>query len=132
MRLELTFFVGWVLLAAYSVSAQVNPVLQQISEALKSGDATKVGEFFNKQLELNFDDDKAIYSKNQAEIVLKDFLQKNPPVRFEILHQGAAKEGRLYAIGKYQSNKKTFTVYVLLKQVDTGFKIDTLDFAQDN
>jgi hypothetical protein len=111
--------------------AQTNPTLLQIAEAFKSGDAEKVAVFFNTQVELNFDDEKANYSKNQAEVLLKEFLTKNKPTSFEYVHQGTAKEGRLYAIAKYKTQKLSFNVYILLKQVSGSYKIDTLDFSND-
>ncbi len=127
------YFLLLIQISTYSVdNLQVSPVLQQIAEAFKNNEPDKIASFFNTQIELNFDDDKASYGKNQAEILLKEFMKKNPPKGFEYLHQGTAKEGRLYAISKYKTQQHSFNIYILLKQVSGVYKIDTLDFSSEN
>jgi len=64
-------------------------------------------------------------------MILKEFFKKFPPVDYENVHLGKAKDGALYySIGNYIHSKGIFKVYTLIKQVDGIFLIDTLDFSE--
>src|SRR5690606_42106188 len=99
--------------------------------ALKTGSSRELVKEFSDNVELSFDGEKSNYSKSQAEFVLKDFFKKYPPVDFQYIHQGSSKEGLKYAIGKYSYNGGSFRVYILIKQFNGNFLIDTLDFSKE-
>ena len=86
----------------------------KITEALKKGDAKSLAVYFNKSVELVILDKENIYSKEQAELVVKDFFKKYPPSGFEVQHNGGPEEAK-YSIGIYKSGDKKFRVYYLLK-----------------
>ena len=106
-------------------------VLQSSNAALRIGSAKELARYFNSMVELGFDGNKSSYSQTQAEFVLKDFFSKNAPVNFEIIHQGASKEGVRYAIGKYSHKGGSYRVYMLIKQVRGQYVIDTIDFTRE-
>ena len=112
------------------VKAQTE-VLQSTNAALRIGSAKELARYFNNMVELGFDGNKSSYSQTQAEFVLKDFFNKNTPTGFEIIHQGASKEGLRYAIGKYTHKSGSFRVYMLIKQNKGIYLIDTLDFTRE-
>lgn len=89
----------------------------KITEALKKGDAKTLSTYFNKSVELVILDKENIYSKEQAELVVKDFFKKYPPSGFEVQHNGGPEEAK-YSIGIYKSDDKKFRVYYLLKTAD--------------
>lgn len=102
-----------------------------IRAAIKAGSAKELSKYLNDMVELNFDGDKASYSKTQAEFVLKDFFKKYPPQDFQYIHQGSSKEGLKYAIGKYSFQGGTYRVYLLIKPQKGNFFIDQLDFSKE-
>jgi len=106
-------------------------VINNAKTALKSGSSKELSRYCNKMVELNFDGEKSSYSKTQAEFVLRDFFKKHPPTDFEYIHQGASKEGLKYAIGKYTYSNGSFRVYMLVKQFNGNYLIDTLDFSKE-
>ena len=112
------------------VKAQTE-VLQSTNAALRIGSAKELARYFNNMVELGFDGNKSSYSQTQAEFVLKDFFNKNTPTGFEIIHQGASKEGLRYAIGKYSHKGGSYRVYMLLKQNRGTYVIDTIDFTRE-
>ena len=99
--------------------------------AIKSGSSKELSSYCNKVVELNFDGDKSTYSKTQAEFVLRDFFKKYPPTNYEYIHQGASREGLRYTIGKYSYDTGSFRVYMLIKEFNDDFLIDTLDFSKE-
>lgn len=105
--------------------------VSDIRAAIKAGSAKELSKYLNSMVELNFDGDKASYSKTQAEFVLKDFFKKYPPQDFQYIHQGSSKEGLKYAIGKYSYQGGTYRVYLLIKPQKGNFLIDQLDFSKE-
>ena len=57
-----------------------------------------------------------VYSKAQAELVVKDFFEKNRPKTFTIIHKGSSPEKTQYAIGNLvTANGRTFRVSFYIK-----------------
>ena len=55
-----------------------------------------------------------IYSKNQAELIIRDFFKKHPPTGFDILHKGGKVSSR-YAIGNLSTSNGKFRITILIK-----------------
>jgi len=102
----------------------------EIVSSFNSGNAAKLSQYFNQTIELTFFEKEEIYSKTQAEIILRDFFAKNPPKQFKILHEGG-KESSKYAIGQYISNTKTFRITFLLKTINSKVFIHQLRIEND-
>ncbi|SFC01229.1 protein of unknown function [Flexibacter flexilis DSM 6793] len=118
------------LLVSFGAMAQ-DEVVESARTAIKSGGAKELSRILNDGAEVGIDGQKANYSRTQVEFVLKDFFKKYPPVDFAYIHQGASKEGLKYAIGKYTSDKGSFRVYFVIKQIKGHYVIDTLDFSKE-
>ena len=94
-------------------------VYDDIANSIRSGDAHHLATFFNSTIDLTIMDSENVYSKAQAELILKDFFSKNHPKSFNILHKGSSPEGTQYAIGQFIStNGKTFRTSFYFKNND--------------
>ncbi len=134
MKLILTKLVlfGWFLLAATPGRAQAADQLPPVRSALASGSSRELARFLAPSVEVGFDDDKQSYNATQAELVMRNFFVKNPPVSFDIVHQGASNEGIPYAIGSYVARTGgTYRVFIKLKPKTSAPVIDTLDFTRE-
>jgi hypothetical protein len=87
-----------------------------IAESFKKGNARELARHFNNNIELVILDNEDVYSKSQAELILRDFFSANNPVDFKLLHQGG-KETR-FAICNLETKNGDFRIYFLLKQKD--------------
>ena len=85
-----------------------------VVSALKSGNAKELAKYFNSNIDLTIIDKQDIYSKTQAEIILKEFFGKNIPSNFTVMHQGG-KEGSKYVIGNLVTSTGTYRVSLFLK-----------------
>ncbi|RLD46286.1 MAG: DUF4783 domain-containing protein [Bacteroidetes bacterium] len=104
-------------LIIFSVSSfGLNPDDGAIISAIKSGNSVAVSKYFNSNVELSILDNEDVYSKSQAQIILKDFFAKHKVISFKVLHQGG-KNGSNYLIGNLVTSNGTFRVYYLLKKV---------------
>ena len=52
-------------------------IIDNIGNAIKSGSSKEVAKFFDSSVEITIQDKESVYSKVQAEMVLKDFFSKN-------------------------------------------------------
>jgi hypothetical protein len=93
-------------------------IYDDIANAIRNGDSRQLSSFFGNNIDLTITDQENVYSKAQAELILKDFFSKNPPKTFNILHKGASPEGIQYAIGNLvTTNGKSFRTSFYVKSV---------------
>lgn len=102
-----------------------------IVNSLKTGNAKELAKHFNANIDLTLIDKQEIYSKTQAELILKEFFSKNVPSNFTIIHQGE-KEGSKYVIGNLTTSKGTFRVSLFLKSQDNTQVIHQLRIESGN
>ena len=114
-----------------NLHAQSEEIINNGKMALKTGSSKELSKYFNDIVELSLDGEKGSYNKSHAEIRLKEFFKKYAPVDFQYIHQGSSKEGLKYAIGKYTYNGGSFRVYILIKQFNKNYFIDTLEFNKE-
>lgn len=104
---------------------------QPVVEALKTGNTSTLSDFFSSSIELAILDQEDIYSKQQAELIVKNFFSKHMPTGFVILHKGG-KEGSQYAIGNMTTSSGTFRVTLLIKMSNNKPFIHQLRFEEGN
>jgi hypothetical protein len=85
-----------------------------ISAATRSGDAAALASYFNTKIEMVLPDQSGVYSKEQAQFLIKDFFDKHPPTSFQIIHQGE-RENATFAIGRYNYNGGQYRLVFLTK-----------------
>ncbi len=118
------------LLTVGSVTAKAD-ILADIGNAIRSGDARSVARYFSTTVDLTILQQEEVYSKAQAEQVLRDFFTKNTPRTFELIHKGVSKEGAKYAIGKLVTTQGTqYRTYFFVKQTSSGEFIQELRFEK--
>lgn len=104
-----------------SLKVMALDIYDEISNAIRSGDSRQVSTFFGNSLDMTIGNQEDVYSKAQAELVLRDFFSKNSPKTFSVNHKGSSKEGTLYAIGTLiTTSGKSFRTSFYLKS--TGGK----------
>ena len=98
-------------------------VVDDIAIAIRSGNAKELSKYFNTNIDLNIPGNEGVYSKAQAELILKDFFSKHPLKSFSIVHQGSSKDGARYAIGNLVTEKGTFRTYFYMKKKSDRYYI---------
>jgi hypothetical protein len=111
------------LLVSFTIHAENIP--PDLVTAFKTGDATKLAEYFSISIELTLFDKEEIYSKTQAEMIMRDFFSQHPPTQFKILHQGG-KDNSKYAIGNLICGSSSFRITFLLKTMGGSLFIHQL------
>ncbi len=118
-------------IVASAATAFLPAVLDDISLAIRSGNAREVAKYFDTSVEITIHNESKVYSKSQAEMVLKDFFTKNPVSSFNVIHKGTSNEGSQYGIGTLVTNGGSFRTYVYIKQKGTAFFVQEIRFEKD-
>ena len=106
-------------------------IYSEITNAIRSGDARTVARYFNNTVDLTILSQEEVYSKAQAEQVLRDFFQKNTPRSFSLIHKGVSREGAKYAIGNLTTGQGVqYRTYFFVKQIGSGEFIQELRFEK--
>ena len=107
-------------------------IFDDIAGAIRSGDAHSISKFIGVNIDLTILNQEEMYSKAQAEQLLKDFFSKNTPASFTIIHTGISKEGSKYAIGNLVTSRgNTYRTYFYIKQSGSNYFIQELRFMNE-
>ncbi|MCC5938428.1 MAG: DUF4783 domain-containing protein [Lunatimonas sp.] len=118
MRLFIAVFISCFTLfsPAQTITPDIhNPLAERIEQALKQGSSKEIAKILDATVEIKLGDNRGNFSKNQAEIILRDFFKKHPPQNFEIIHQSESTETISYLIGNYLSTAGTFKTLIKSK-----------------
>ena len=103
-------------------------ITDNVNAALKSGDATKLSDYFNTSLDISLPDTDQTMSKSHASQVMKTFFKDNPPKSYTVNHVGSSREATKFIIGTYVSGSKSFKTYLLMKETEGKYLIVQLQF----
>ncbi len=111
MKRFFTLITATFLLSSFTFFISIDEVVM----GLKNGDAAQIARFFDNTIEITIPGKSNSYSKNQAEVVLKDFFATNGVKNFDVLHKGE-NSGSQYCIGTLVTKNGSFRTTVYMKQ----------------
>lgn len=124
-----------IIFSAIEVKAQSEEasktIFENIGKAFREGDASQLAQNFASSIDIILPDNEGTFSKQQAEMILKDFFNKNKPKGFVNNHQGTSNDGSRFAIGTYRAVSQSFRAYILLKINGNKFVISQLQLEKD-
>lgn len=108
-------------------------ILEDLTAQFKIGNSKEIAKNFASSVELLIIDQEDVYSKAQAEQILKDFFVKNPPTKSAILHNVNSNPKYRYGIISLQTKNSKFRVNVtlMLQKTPNVFLITELRIEKD-
>ena len=89
----------------------------QIVKYIKDLNTKELSSLFDQTVEIIIEDREGYYGKTQAEIIIRNFLIKNRPSNFIIVHKGNPNDGLTYSIGLLTTEDgNKYRTYFLMKQ----------------
>lgn len=104
-------------LVFFTVQAQnSSSPLEDMVNALKNDRVADMVQYFDSFVPITLNNVQSIYSRNQAEIVLMNFFEKNSPKDFTVMENGSPDATSKFIIGYFitPANVK-YSVYILLR-----------------
>jgi hypothetical protein len=118
-------FLALLILPALGATAQ-DAEKDRVVDAMKMGDAKELAALFINSIDLTVKETNDVYSKAQAEQILRKFFNENPPVDVVIEHSGVSKSGDKYFIGILRTRTGYFRTTFFLKKGESGFLVKQL------
>jgi hypothetical protein len=104
---------------------------KDIPIAFKVGNVNEIAKFFSSNVSLKILETEDIYSKAQAEMVLKEFMNNKLVKNYTQKHQGVSKNGAEFYIGKLNTSGGNFRIYYFIKKSNDQVQLQELRIEQD-
>lgn len=103
--------------------------MNDINAAIKKGSAREMSKYFGPNADLSLPRAEGTFSKSQSEIILRDFFNRNPPLHFSVVYQGASRDGSFYVIGLLETrDEQLFRAYYLIKSISGSYFLHHVQF----
>jgi hypothetical protein len=97
------------------LSGQSGNIPEGIVLSFRAGNAEELAKYFHNNIELIILEKEDVYSRSQAEQIIRKFFVEHKPQAFKIIFEGG-KENSRYAIGSLTTSVSTYRVYILIKK----------------
>lgn len=104
--------------------------LEDVVNNIRGANVPGIAHYFDNLVAITINNNQSVYSKAQAEIVLKDFFGKNPVKDFVVMQSGTSGTSSRYAIGKLTTNGGSYNLYVVLKQKENAYVLQEIRFEK--
>src|SRR4051812_48964141 len=78
--------------------------MEDVVNAIRNGRIEDMSKYFDNFVPITLNNNQSIYSRNQAEVVLRDFLEKNSPKDFTVMDNGSPNSTSKFMIGSLLSS----------------------------
>ena len=111
-----------------TVQAQTSrPPMEDVVNAIKNNRIEDMSKYFDNIVPVTINNTQTIYSRNQAEVVLKDFFDRNLPKDFLVMDNGSPNNTTKFIIGTLVTPSGTkYNVYILMKQKDSNYLLQEI------
>jgi orotate phosphoribosyltransferase-like protein len=105
--------------------------LEDVVNSIRTSNITSITRYFDKFVSITIANNQSMYSKTQAEMVLKDFFAKNPVKEFVVVQQGSTQgNNSTYAIGNLTTTTGSYQLYVVLKLKEGAHILQEIRFEK--
>jgi hypothetical protein len=108
------------------INSNPNNTLAVLERAFAEADSKKICAHIDNKILLEINNSESVYSKSQAEIILKDFFDKNKPKSFKVNSKSITKENYAMIGTLSTETDKNFRVSVKLREVGNVFVLDKI------
>ncbi len=127
-------FLFFIILIAMSISNSFaqSEFVDDVTMAFKSADQRLLSKYFANKIEITLLDQSNVFSKSQAELVMKDFFSKYDPIDFQILYKNnPTNDAARFAIGQLETRTGRFRIYFILKSSENNIYLQEMRFEQE-
>ncbi len=123
--LVLLFLLTFLSLGSYMYTDRL--VKDEINEAFNKGNSKQLSTFLNDMIDMSMENMEATYSRYQAESILNEFFEKNPPASFHVEKEGVSSEVSNFVIATYTTiHGCSYRVYYVLKEINKNQKTERI------
>lgn len=101
-------------------------IVDSLSLLFKSANSKEISKNFSSSVELKVNEEEDVYSKAQAEQILREFFNKSAPVNSTVVHLINTNPNYRFGILSLSTKSGKFRVAITLKKVSNTFFITEL------
>ncbi len=109
----------------------VKSPLEEVVYALRNNKVQEITHYFDNFVPISINNNASNYSHNQAELVLKDFFEKNPIRDFNVMDTGTPSATSKSMIATFSSTNGKYTLYLLMKQKENNYVIKEIKISKE-
>jgi len=106
-------------------------IVDSLSALFKSANSKEISKNFSPSVELTINEEEDVYSKAQAEQILREFFTKNPPASSTVVHLINTNPNYRFGVLALGTKNGKFRVAVTLKKTANTFFITELRIEPD-
>lgn len=106
-------------------------IIDDVAVAFKSGNSKELAQYFSSTVELSILNKEDIYSSTQAELILKDFFQKNQPSNIKVIHKVVSNANYKFGVLVLTTAKGIFRVSYELKNNASKFVVTQIRIEEN-
>lgn len=111
--------------------AMQSDIIDNLSAHFKAGNAKEIASSFASSVDLIIIDEEDVYSKAQAEQILRNFFTKYAPQKSAVIHLINANPNFRFGILSLQTKNGKFRVSITMKKSNNAFFITELRIEPD-
>jgi hypothetical protein len=104
--------------------------LEEALAALRTGNARELAKHFDTRIDISLPDISDNFSRNQAEMILKDFFNNNGVKNFVVKHKGE-NNGSQFCIGLLQTKNGNFRTKLYMKKKGSQDVVQEIAFQAE-
>jgi hypothetical protein len=105
-------------------------VLEDVVNNIRGGNVPGITKYFDKMVAITINNNQSTYSGAQAEMVLKDFYNKNTVKDFVIVQSGSSGSTSKFVIGKLTTSGGIYQLYIVMKLKDEKYMLHEMRFEK--
>ncbi len=109
--------------AVFAAQANLSDVIDDIATCVKTANTKGLTKYFSSTVSMNLMNDEGVYSRVQAEIILREFFNKNKPTNVQFIHRLDSNPNLKYVVLNLTTSRETFRVSYRLTNEDNVFKV---------
>lgn len=111
--------------------AQSNQALDEVLNAVRTNHIKDMSRYLDNFVPISINNTQSNYSHNQAELVLRDFFDKNPVRDFKIMETGSPGNASKFAIAGFSTNGGRYTMYVMMRPKDNTWVVKEIRISHE-
>jgi hypothetical protein len=106
--------------------------MEDMVNAIRTNRVEDMVKYFDNFVPITINNNQSMFSHNQAEVVLKDFFEKNNPKDFVVMDNGSPNNTSKFAIGAFTTPSGIkYNVYILMKLKDNTYMLQEIRLNKD-
>lgn len=115
----------------FTAQAQTPDIIDDVFALLKTSDTKEISKHFASTVELTILTEEDVYSKVQAELILKNFLDKHQPEAVKIIHRLNSNPNYRFGVALLSTSNGSFRTSFSMKNTAGRFQITEMRIEQD-